>query len=84
MDYDRLVQVLSINPRKVLGLEPLRLEAGAIADLSIVDPNAKLIVGEGGFESKSANSAFLGWELSGAPSDVYVGGVARMIDGKLV
>jgi len=84
MDYDRLVQVLSINPRKVLGLEPLRLEAGAIADLSIVDPNTKLIVGEGGFESKSANSAFLGWELSGAPSDVYVGGVARMIDGKLV
>ncbi|MBQ6453668.1 MAG: dihydroorotase [Coriobacteriales bacterium] len=84
MGYDRLVQVLSVNPRKVLGLEPLRLEAGAIADLSIVDPNAKLIVGEGGFESKSANSAFLGWELSGAPSDVYVGGVARMIDGKLV
>ena len=84
MGYDRLVQVLAVNPRKVLGLEPLRLEAGAIADLSIVDPAAKLVVGQGGFESKSGNSAFLGWELTGAASDVYVGGRARMIDGKLV
>jgi dihydroorotase len=68
-------------PRRILGLEPVRLEVGALADLTVIDPAASWEVGADGFESKSSNSAFIGRTLTGRATDVYVAGYATLEDG---
>ena len=83
-DWQGLCECLAIAPRRILGLEQVRLEPGSVADLTVIDPQAVYRVDAGGFESKSCNSAFIGRELRGCASDVFVGGYASLEDGKVV
>jgi dihydroorotase len=46
------------------GIEPPRIEQGARADLALIDPELKWVVGEDGYESRSYNSSFAGMELT--------------------
>jgi dihydroorotase len=75
---------MSVSPRVALGLPAVRIEAGGVADLTVVDPEAKLEVREGWFESRSANSAFLGEKLLGKASEVIVDGEMVVRNGKVV
>jgi len=84
MDWNRLVEVMAVNQRRILSLEPVRLEEGSVADLTVIDPAAEWMVDDGEFESKSKNSGFIGWRLKGRATDVYVGGYASMEDGAVV
>ena len=61
----------------------VRLEAGFPADITIVDPEARVEVSAEWFVSKSRNSAFLGQSLLGRASDVLVGGVWALRNGKV-
>lgn len=81
--WQRMVELMSVNPRRILGIDRVALEPGCRADLTIIDPNVAWTVSEGEFESKSKNSGFIGWELTGRATDVYVGGYATMKDGKI-
>ena len=74
MSWSRLVEVMAVAPRRVLCLEPVRVEAGSAADLTLVDPAATVEVTTDYFESRSKNSAFLGQTLTGAATDVFVDG----------
>lgn len=84
MTYGRMVEVMAHTPRRLLGLEPVRLEAGHRGDLTVIDPDAPFHVTRDGFVSKSNNSAFIGMELMGKATDVYVGGYASLEEGKVV
>lgn len=84
MSYDRLIEVMAHNPRAILGLAPVHIEAGTIADLTVIDPNDSFTVNIDDFESKSVNSAFIGTKLIGRAFDVYVGGYASLESGKVV
>lgn len=84
IDYGRMVEVFAHGPRRCVGLEEVRLEAGSVADLTIVDPEGETFVDADGFESQSANSAFRGVTLKGCVTDTYVGGYAAFEDGKVV
>jgi len=79
-----LVRLMAHGPRAALGIEPVTLEAGAIADITIVDPEARVEVTASQFESKSANSAFIGATLLGKASEVLVGGTIVVRNGKVV
>ena len=81
--WERMVELMSVNPRRILGIDRVAIEAGSRADLTVIDPNLKWTVTEEEFESKAQNSGFLGWELTGRATDVYVGGYATMEDGKI-
>ena len=72
------------GPRAALGLPEVRLEAGFPADITIVDPEARVEVTAEWFVSKSRNSAFLGRSLLGKASDVLVGGAWALRNGKVV
>lgn len=72
------------GPRGALGLPEMRLEAGYPADMTIVDPEARVEVTPEWFVSKSRNSAFVGASLLGKASDVLVGGVWALRKGKVV
>ena len=84
IDYGKMVDVMSIAPREILGLEPVKIAEGSVADITVFDPTIEWTVDGEDFESKAHNSGFLGAALTGRATDVYVGGVATMVDGKVV
>lgn len=84
IDYNRLVEVMAINPRKVLRVEEVKLQAGSTADITIIDPDLEWTVTADSFVSKAKNSGFIGADLKGRATDVYVGGYATMQDGQIV
>ena len=84
MSYGRMVELMAVNPRAILREEPVRIEAGSIADLTVFDPEATWTVERAGFCSKAGNSGFIGCELRGRATDVLVGGYATLRDGKIV
>lgn len=84
IDYARMIELMSINPRKILRLKEVKLQEGSTADLTIIDPMVSWTVEADGFYSKAKNSAFIGYELTGRASDVYIEGYATMEEGKIV
>ncbi len=80
-DWAGVARVLSIAPRAALGLPAVALEAGNIADITVLDPDASISVTREFFESRSRNSAFLGNELKGAAREVVVDGKLVLRDG---
>ena len=74
VDLGLLVRRMSQDPATALGLPVPSLEAGQVADLALIDPDAVVRVGESGFQSKSRNSAFLGEELYGRVMLTIAGG----------
>jgi len=82
--WDTLVNVMAAGPRGAVGLPAVRLEPGAIADITIIDPEARVEVTPDMFESKSANSAFVGATLLGKASEVLVEGRFALRNGRVV
>lgn len=58
-------RIMSKNPRRILGLPKLKIEAGYPADLTVVDPDLEWIVEPEKLRSKSKNSVFKGERLKG-------------------
>ena len=84
LDWSALVCTMAVAPREALGLAPVRFEEGAVADITIIDPEARVEVTREFFESKSSNSAFLGGKLLGKATDVLVEGQFALRNGKVV
>lgn len=84
IDYDRMVELMAIKPREILRVDQVRMEAGSIADITIFDPECTWVVTEDEMCSKSKNSGFLGYELTGRATDVFVGGAMTCKDGVVV
>ena len=61
----RLVQMMSVNPAALLRLEAGTLAVGAIADVTVIDPNLEWTVAPEKFLSKSRNTPFAGMRLKG-------------------
>ncbi len=65
IDASRLVQMMSLNPAALLRLEAGTLAVGAIADITVIDPNLEWTVTPEKFLSKSRNTPFTGMRLRG-------------------
>ena len=81
LSYSKMVELMAVNPRAILSLDPVKVEAGSVADLTVFDPEAVWTVGEDGYESRGNNCAFAGEQLTGRATDVFVGGKATLRDG---
>ena len=64
IDLERLVELMSLNPRRLLGL-PAGIHMGHPADLVIVDPDREIFVDPSRFESKGRATPFDGCTLYG-------------------
>lgn len=84
LDWAGLVRVMAIGPRAALGLPEVRFEPGAVADITVIDPEARVDVTREWFESNSSNSAFVGGKLLGKATDVFVEGRFALRNGKVV
>ncbi len=74
LDWPTAIRKMSLNPARILGLDKGTLQIGAPADVTIIDPKARWTVDPSQFRSKSANTPFAGWELTGRAETVIVGG----------
>lgn len=84
LDWAAVTRLMCHNPRAAANLPEMRLEAGFPADITIVDPEARVEVSAEWFVSRSRNSAFLGHSLLGRASDVLVGGTWVVRKGKVI
>jgi dihydroorotase len=70
----RLVELLSTNPARILGVAGGSLSAGAPADVTIVAPDLRVRIEAARLRSRSKNTPFDGWELRGGVAATFVGG----------
>ncbi|MCX6828861.1 MAG: dihydroorotase [candidate division Zixibacteria bacterium] len=68
------VRKMTYNPARILGLPAGTLEVGTAADITVIDPEKKWTVKKENFRSKSKNSPFIGWKLSGKIDITILGG----------
>lgn len=81
MSWARLVEVMAVNPRRLLRLEPVSIVEGSAADLTLIDPKKSVEITPEYLKSRSKNSAWLGQTLTGVATDVWAGGRRVLTDG---
>jgi dihydroorotase len=70
----RLIELLSANPARLLGVPGGTLAEGARADVTLLAPDVTTTVRASASKSKSRNTPFDGWTLKGAVAATIVGG----------
>ena len=70
----RLVELLSVNPARILGVAGGSLSAGAPADVTVIAPDLRMRIEAARLRSRSKNTPFDGWELRGGVAATFVGG----------
>ena len=70
----RLVELLSVNPARILRVPGGSLAEGAPADITILAPDLHVTVAAATMRSQSKNTPFDGWTLRGGVAATIVGG----------
>lgn len=73
----RLIELLSINPARILGVRGGTLAPGSPADVTVLAPDVRVTVDRAQLHSKSKNTPFDGWTFRG-------GVAATIVDGRVV
>jgi dihydroorotase len=70
----RMIELLSVNPARVLKLPGGTLSEGAAADITVLAPDLQVRVEAAKLRSRSKNTPFDGWQLRGGVAATIVGG----------
>ena len=70
----RLIELLTLNPAKLLGLDRGTLAPGSVADVTVINPDLEWTVDREASASRSRNTPFHGWKLRGRAVRTFVGG----------
>ena len=62
-----LIEKMTVNPAKILGLNEGNIKTGSLANIVIIDESKEYKVKSGDFVSKGKNTPFDGWTLRGLP-----------------
>ena len=65
IDLARLVELMSVNPARILNVPGGTLAQGSPADITIIDPEAAWTVDPALFKSKGRSTPFAGRSLKG-------------------
>jgi dihydroorotase len=74
LTLERLAQLFSLNPARILNLDRGTLTKGAWADITVLDAELNVEVRSEDFCSRSRNTPFEGWKLRGGPVMTVVKG----------
>ncbi|MFN4261742.1 MAG: dihydroorotase [Gemmataceae bacterium] len=80
LTWPQLIEKLTMQPARVLRLPGERgtLRPGAVADVTIIDPDVEWTIDPACFRSKSRNCPFIGWKVRGRAWAVIVSGEIRL------
>ncbi len=78
LDLKTLIARLTAGPARVLNLPGGSLAPGVEADMTILDPARELTIDPSGFHSKSRNTPFGNWRVTGMPWMTLIGGRVAM------
>ena len=81
LTWSELIERMSSNPARILGLNKGNLTVGADADIVIIDHQKKWLVTKEALESKSKNTPFLGKTLKGIAVMTITGGRVTYREG---
>jgi dihydroorotase len=70
----RMVELLSLNPARILRVTGGTLSVGALADITILAPDLAVTIVARALRSRSKNTPFDGWQLRGGVAATIVGG----------
>ena len=84
VELGRVIEAMTINPAKLLGLPKGTLAEGADADVAVFDTEAAWTVDPAKFHSKSRNCPWNGQQLMGRPVRTYVGGELVYREGEIL
>ena len=76
----RLVELMSVNPARILRVAGGTLSAGAAADITILAPDLAVRVDARTMRSRSKNTPFDGWDLRGGVAATIVGGRTLFVE----
>ena len=74
LTFDELVEKMSVNPARILGIDAGILRVGANADIALVDLNEEWTVDPDKLHGKSKNTPFKGMTLTGKVKKTILGG----------
>ena len=74
ISLSRLIELMSVNPARILNVVGGSLAEGAPADITILAPDLRVRIDAAAFRSRSKNTPFDGWELRGGVAATIVGG----------
>ena len=80
MDWPAMIDRMTVRPAGVIGRPYGTLAEGAVADVTVIDPDKAWTVDIDGFESLSRNCPYDGWELTGRAEVTIVDGEVRFAD----
>jgi len=75
-----MVNLLSVRPANILNVAGGSLHEGAVADITVIDPEKEFIFTREMIQSKGKNSPFLGKKLQGKAILTMVGGEVKYTD----
>jgi dihydroorotase len=78
LSLSRAIDALTAQPRNILRLPEVRIEIGAEANLALFDLEESWTVDRDLLNSRSHNTPFHGWKLTGRPVGVVKGEIAWM------
>ena len=70
----RLVELMSVNPARILKVPGGSLAPGAIADITVLAPDLPVTIDRAALKSKSKNTPYHGWSFTGGVAATIVGG----------
>jgi len=80
----RLIELLSVNPARVLNIPGGTLSEGAAADITVLAPDLPVRIDAARLRSRSKNTPFDGWQLRGGVAATIVGGRTVFVNDAFV
>jgi len=81
ISLSRMIELLSVNPARILRVPGGTLAEGAVADITVLAPDLPVTVDVARMRSKSKNTPFGGWTLRGGVAATLVGGRIVFVNG---
>ena len=80
VSWSRLVELMSVNPARILNVAGGSLAEGQPADVTILAPELAVTIDRARLVSKSKNTPFDGWTFRGGVAATIVGGRAAFVN----
>lgn len=78
LTWPQMLAKMTCNPAEVLSIDRGTLQPGRPADVTVIDPSVKWTIDVGETKSKSRNTPFHGWAVTGRAAATIVDGEVKM------